>query len=232
MKINYYDFVVLNLIDELGRTMDFYKERHDLEIKKEIDKEIEKKLEWFEKEKQNAGDDDYYVDCLIDEYQEFIANQRFRQYNELSSYFQKVYARFENQIATYREFVENVKKRNVNFSAVEKIDFSKYTKVQEMNWAVNVMKHAKGPSLKNLQDCNSKYVQDPVEFKELSYGCFSDKILNIEFFDIEEFVDEAKTVWFDVYEQNKKLREESAKKEKEIAEKKIEKKEVDEQEME
>lgn len=232
MKMNYYDFVVLNLINELDRTMDLYKERHDLKIKEDVKKELEKKLEWFEKEKQNAGDDNYYVDCLIDEYQEFETYQIFRHYNELSSYFQKVYARFENQIATYREFVENEKKINANFSAVEKIDFSKYPKVQEMNWAVNVMKHAKGPSLKSLEEKNSKYLDKPVEFENIDTRCVSEIILNIEFSDIKEFVDEAKTVWFDVYEQNKKLREESAKKAKEIAEQKIEKQEVDKHEME
>lgn len=231
MKISYYDFVVLNLIDELDRTMDFYKERHDLKVKEDVEKEIEKKSAWFEKEKAKAEDDQAYIQNLVDEYQEFETYQRFRHYNELSSYFQKVYARFENQIATYKKFIEEIKEKDSNFSAVEKIDFSKYPKVNEMNLVVNVMKHAEGRSFNGLKECNSKYLDKPVEFEDINTNCVSDLILNIEFSDIEEFVDEAKTVWLDVCEQNKKLREES-KKDKEIAEQKIEKQEVDEQEKE
>ncbi len=231
MKISYNDFVVLNLIDELDRTMDLYKERHDLKVKEDVEKEIEKKIAWFEEEKAKVVDDEVYLQDLIDQFQEFATYQRFRHYNELSSYFQKVYARFENQIATYKKFVKEIKEKDSNFSAVEKIDFLKYPKVNEMNLAVNVMKHAEGRSFNGLKESNSKYLEKPVEFEDINTNCVSDLILNIEFSDIEEFVKEAKTVWLDVYEQNKKLREES-KKEKEVAEQKNEKQEVDEQEKE
>lgn len=207
MKYDWFDFMIQGFIDELDMTMDFYADRQDLKTKEFVDKQIEEKIKWFENEKAKVVDDEVYLQDLIDQFQEFATFQRFRQYNELSSYFQKVYARFENQIASFQNLLTAKKKLNKECSLSGRIDFSKYQKVQEFNWAVNVMKHAGGPSLKNLENCNSKYIQKPVEFSEMMDFYVSDKILNIEFSDIEEFIGEAKTVWKDIIKQNQDERQ-------------------------
>ena len=74
------------------------------------------------------------IDALWDSFEEFESEKIDEYYNEMTSYFKTLYAIFENQTA--RE--------------TRRLDFDRYPKIKEMNWAVNVMKHCKGNSYQIL----------------------------------------------------------------------------------
>lgn len=209
MKFNYMDFIVDEFIKELDLTLSFFPESEYLRVKKMVDEEIQKKLMWFEDEKAKWWDDEIYVEDLICQYQEFETLARYRQYNELSSYFQKIYARFETQIEKYASEVSKKNdedKKGKKVSIKDVFDFSKYPIIGEMNSAVNVMKHSKGLSLEKLKETNSKFVQTPEEFENMFEGYVTDVILNLHYSDLEEFVDEAKRAWFDLKKENQTKR--------------------------
>lgn len=194
MRIHFEDISLLRYIDEIKELEEFYNERRDLLVKEKVDLAIKGKSEWFDQmynEIKSLGED-FDDSWLIDEYQEFASKESYKYYLELSSYFQKAYAVFENQIA----------------ESGKRIDFSKYPKVEQMNWAVNVLKHAKGKSYDNLIKANSKYIQPPVEFADIyPYYYTAGEILNLEFSDLTEFFKEVKTIWEDCLKENKQKRE-------------------------
>lgn len=194
MRIHYEDVILRGYIQEIEELEDFYNERRDLLVKEKVEKAIKAKNEWFDKayeELKNSGED-FDDSIIIDDYQEFASKETYKYYLELSSYFQKAYAVFENQIA----------------ESGKRIDFSKYPKVEQMNWAVNVLKHAKGKSYDNLVRVNSKFVQKPVEFSEMyQYYLPTGEILNLEFSDLTDFLDEVKTIWQDCIKENQQRRE-------------------------
>lgn len=212
MKFNYEDFLVDGFVQELDLALSFFPESKYLNVKKFVDDEIKGKLAWFEEEKTKWWDDELYIEDLICQYQEFQTLALFQQYFELSSYFQKIYACFENQVEKYAEYLLKEKgeyKKGKKVSIKNVIDFSKYPKINEMNLAVNVMKHSQGGSLEKLKEGKSKYVENPVEFCGMYPGYVTGEILNLQYSDLEKFVAEAKQAWVDIKKENQEKRTQS-----------------------
>ena len=128
------------------------------------------------------------IDALWESFEEFESEKIDEYYNEMTSYFKTLYAIFENQTA--RE--------------TRRLDFDRYPKIKEMNWAVNVMKHCKGNSYQNLVDSGSKFVQPPVEFPGILERTTASEVLNLEYQDMIDFCQAVRTAW------NDRLNEEQA----------------------
>lgn len=182
MKLKITRFEDMRLYDyifEIDRYEQFLRRRPDLECKKRINEEIKQQEEMIEK--YSAVGEPHEIDSLWEEFVVFESEKIDEYYNEMTSYFKTLYAIFENQTA--RE--------------TRRLDFSRYPKIREMNWAVNVLKHAQGPSYQNLVDNGSKFVQEPVEFTGILRGTTASEILNLEFQDLIDFCNEARVAWAD-----------------------------------
>lgn len=193
MKIDLIDWVVLGFADDLDRTLQNCSEKEYLEVKEKIKAKIEQIDERIE-----MGQEDIYVDefgeISPEDREKVIANYRMAQYDKLSSYFQKIYARFENQVAICEKKFDPLGEGR----RFQRINLRRYPTVYQTNLAVNVMKHGVGRSYDELKGLNSKFVQEPVEFGDINKDFVDDIILNIEYSDLKAFVKEAKTMWWDV----------------------------------
>ncbi len=172
--LRFYDYA-----SEIDRAeIDLRKRRPDLECKNRIMNEIREQEMMIEKYAVDA--EDYEIDSLWDSFREFESEKIDEYYNEMASEYKSIYAIFENQTAQE-----------------PRLDFTKYPKIQEMNWVVNVLKHSKGPSYQNLVNMDSKFVKEPVEFKGILPGTTAREILNLEFEDIIDFCNQARIAWSD-----------------------------------
>lgn len=167
-------------MNEITRYEQVLRKRPDLACKKRIQDEINEQRQMLEKYSLDA-DECEDIDALWDSFEEFESEKIDEYYNEMTSYFKTLYAIFENQTA--RE--------------TRRLDFDRYPKIKEMNWAVNVMKHCKGNSYQNLVNMDSKFVKEPVEFKGILPGTTAREILNLEFQDIIDFCNQARIAWSD-----------------------------------
>lgn len=181
--LRFYDYA-----SEIDRAeIDLRKRRPDLECKNRIMNEIREQEMMIEKYSLDA-DECEDIDALWDSLEEFESEKIDEYYNEMTSYFKTLYAIFENQTA--RE--------------TRRLDFDRYPKIKEMNWAVNVMKHCKGNSYQNLVDSGSKFVQPPVEFPGILERTTASEVLNLEYQDMIDFCQAVRTAW------NDRLNEEQA----------------------
>lgn len=193
MKIDFIDWIVLGFADDLDRTLQNCSEKEYLELKEKINAKIEHLDERIE-----TGQEDIYMDefgeVSAEDRESKIVDYRMEQYDKLSSYFQKLYARFENQLAICEKKFDPINKGRV----FQRVNLRRYPIVNQTNLAVNVMKHGVGRSYDELKNLNSKFVQEPVEFGDMDKDYVDDVILNIEYSDLKNFVNEAKKLWWDV----------------------------------
>lgn len=203
MKIAYEDLIFCEFIDELERYKIVINKKEYIKVKQQIVAEIEE-----EANRATAimeGLEIYEQDSIISDFQEYEAEKIIEYYNLITSYFQKAYAIFENQIAK---------------AGMGKLfDFKLYPKIEAMNNVVNVLKHGKdGRSYKALKATNSKYLQLPTEFLSLTQmpaqamldiiaSKYAGEILNLKNADIIEFLDEAINAWKDILNANKEKRD-------------------------
>lgn len=175
--LRFYDYT-----SEIDRAeISLRKRRPDLECKNRILGEIAQQKMMIE----NCTEaEDYEIDSMWESFKEFESEKIDEYYNEMASEYKSLYAIFENQTAQE-----------------PKLDFSKYPKIQEMNWVVNVLKHSKGPSYQKLVDLNSKFVEEPVEFQGILPGTTAREILNLEFQDLIDFCNQARAAWVDRLEE-------------------------------
>lgn len=174
-------------MNEITRYEQVLRKRPDFACKKRIQDEINEQRQMLEKYSLDA-DECEDIDALWDSFEEFESEKIDEYYNEMTSYFKTLYAIFENQTA--RE--------------TRRLDFDRYPKIKEMNWAVNVMKHCKGNSYQNLVDSGSKFVQPPVEFPGILERTTASEVLNLEYQDMIDFCQAVRTAW------NDRLNEEQA----------------------
>ena len=174
-------------MDEITRYEQVLRKRPDLVCKKRIQDEINEQRQMLEKYSLDANESED-IDALWESFEEFESEKIDEYYNEMTSYFKTLYAIFENQTA--RE--------------TRRLDFDRYPKIKEMNWAVNVMKHCKGNSYQNLVNSGSKFVQPPVEFPGILERTTASEVLNLEYQDMIDFCQAVRTAW------NERLNEEQA----------------------
>ena len=167
-------------MDEITRYEQVLRKRPDLVCKKRIQDEINEQRQMLEKYSLDANECED-IDALWESFEEFESEKIDEYYNEMTSYFKTLYAIFENQTA--RE--------------TRRLDFDRYPKIKEMNWAVNVMKHCKGNSYQNLVDSGSKFVQPPVEFPGILERTTASEVLNLEYQDMIDFCQAVRTAWND-----------------------------------
>ncbi len=203
MDFHYEDLMYHVFIKELKKQKEVVEKREDLVLKNRIIEEIKQENERVSALLQELDIPIEIQDGLISDFQEFEAEKIIEYYNAISATFQKAYAIFENQTA----------------KTGTTIDFKKYSKIKEMNYAVNVLKHRRGNSYNKLQAMQSKYLDSPKELlsidpqmpanvimDNISYN-YSGEILNLEHEDLIEFFDEAAQVWADEIDKNKIKRE-------------------------
>ncbi len=193
MKIDYIDWIVVGFSDDLDRTLQNCSEKEYLELKEKINEKIEHLDERIEMGLEDV-DVDEFGEISAEERERKVVDYKMCQYDKLSAYFQKVYARFENQLATYKKKFDPFEK-GMRF---RKVDLKRYPIVYQTNLAVNVMKHGEGRSYDELKALNSKFSQEPVEFAGINKDLVDDIILNLEYSDLKNFVKEAKKLWWDV----------------------------------
>lgn len=133
-----------------------------------------------------------FEDLYLDEFQKKVFDKKMEEYDFLCESMQKLYARFENQIVQYRNFVKSLPEE---IRPKQNIDFSMYPIVKQTKNAVNVMKHNIGLSFYELKKDNSKFLETPVLFEGYPTYYTSDVVLNVEYDDLRKFVDSAKEVW-------------------------------------
>lgn len=209
-NMNIFEFYLSEFPDELDRELEFCpKEEYD-RAKNTIDKHIVALEKEYAQKRKNFADDATFEDVCLDEFQMKAGYCRLGQYRKLCQYMQGLYAAFENQVAKYCFFA---KQMPAEMKLKKGIDFKdKYPVIYETNHAVNVIKHGEGEtdkmsneknvdkdvSYKTLVEIGSKFVAKPTEFN-IDEGPFTSyKILNIEYADLERFVDEAKRLWRDI----------------------------------
>lgn len=169
-------------ISEIDRAEQVLRKRPDLTCKNRILNELEEQRMMIEK--YSIDGEDYEVDSLWESYNELESEKIDEYYNEMASLYKSLYAIFENQTAKER-----------------KLNYSRYPKIQEMNWVVNVLKHSKGPSYQKLVDIDSKFIKEPVEFQGILPGTTAREILNLEYQDLIDFCNQARVAWMERLEE-------------------------------
>lgn len=196
MNFNYTQYVIGELIDEIEDYKIACYESEDLKSLSKIKNEIKEAEENLAKSTRNLTDEQ--IEFKIEEFKRFRKLSLTKYYNYISGFFQRAYSLFEGQVQTIQD------KYNIPLNQQQKVgnyaDFKNNTDLSETNKAVNVVKHKKGDSYKKLLEINSKFLEVSnilAELKKDKWFEYSSAILNIEFNDIINFLNEVETFWFE-----------------------------------
>lgn len=205
--MDYLEFWLMKFQGDLDRKLQIWSRVISYVIENDVVPEIAK----LEKEYNKLGEqfeDKYKLkELYLDEYQEEINDNKMIQYDILAGCMLKLYTSFENQMVIYKDIVKRMPESNLSPT----IDLKKYPCVDQTRKTANVIKHNIGRSYDQLENENSKFLDEPVIFDGYPVYESSDIILNIEKKDLDNFIKEAKQVWSDIIQEYTLKKEENKK---------------------